>query len=83
MRTCPQCRGTGVVDTPKYSRFPKELREFRQQYPKIPAEVFLCHKHGQYFDELDPLAPYHWEMSSCRKCRIEHEARQLLAAGKI
>lgn len=65
-RRCPYCRGTGVCEMPV--RMPRHVKEFIALYPEVPAQALVCPEHGQWFTEIDVLAPYHWETCRCQKC---------------
>lgn len=50
---------------------PKHIREFVRSYPDIPAFMLRCDLCGQWWQELDNMAPYEWRYCLC-PCDLAH-----------
>lgn len=66
-RRCPWCAGTGITNLPR--RMPKHIREWLSINPEVPSEALVCPEHGKWFEDIDSLAPYHWETCRCPDCK--------------
>ena len=47
---------------------PDHCRDWLAANDDVPAKLLKCPVCGNWFDSIDHLAPYHWEMCRCEYC---------------
>ncbi|QFT40032.1 MULTISPECIES: hypothetical protein [unclassified Vibrio] len=47
---------------------PDHVRQWMRDYDLVSWELFKCQEHDEWFTQLDPLFPNHWELCRCEKC---------------
>ena len=56
--------------TSEMQRMPKHIKEWLALYADVPAMMLKCPMCGSWYESIDHLAPYHWEMCWCGKCQM-------------
>ncbi len=47
---------------------PARVREWMREYDLPIWEVFYCHEHKEWFNELDSAFPYDFAGCTCKRC---------------
>ena len=62
---CPSCGHVMLGPKGKPNDLVASMMEI---YPEIPRLLFVCNRHGLWFNQLDDLFPVYWQNNKCKDC---------------